>query len=90
MCAIDGVPHSPLTLAAAACGDIKTMHHGLPNNIAFHSFPALRAAMRAVLRAMEPHPFIHACRDKTARLPAGAAARAASRPLRVGFGLPRE
>jgi hypothetical protein len=70
--------HSPLTLAAAAHGNIKATHDGLPDNILlilrFAAFRLHSAAMRAVLREWNLDPFIHACRDRAARLPSVAAA----------------
>src|ERR1700686_556502 len=84
--------HSPPALAAVAHSDIETAYYGPPDNIfLILRFAAFRLhaapAMRATLWQWNRDLFIHARWDGTARLPAVAAARFASRPPRVGFGV---
>ena len=79
----------PLALAAPAHRDIETAHYGSPDNLflilCFAAFPLhAAAAMRAALRQWNRDPFIHARRNRTARLPAVAAPRFAAGALRVG------
>ena len=84
--------HAPVTIAAAAHGDIETSDDGPPDDLllilGFAAFPLhTAAAMRAVLRQRNRDPFIHPRWDGAARLPAVAAAGFAAWAPRVGFGV---
>src|SRR5262245_3838650 len=83
--------HPAPALAAAANRNIKTAHHGSPDNLLLVlGFAAFRlhaaATMRAALRQWHGDTFIHPPRSGAAGLPAVAPAWFAPRALRVGFG----